>query len=175
MARHEQTNVSFDAPDEWVDGTVALFHPPRPSADSPAGPSIVIVREPLLPGHSLDTHVDRRIARLGKDLRGFELLPREDVVVGGRPGVLIRFRFRTVVGAAEQVIEHAMVMVDPAGDRERKVVVFSMRAMPGEAEALWPTFTAVLKSVRFEPTASRAPLRMPWMPGLRERTQKDHP
>jgi hypothetical protein len=133
-----------------------------------------MVREQLLPGHSLDTHVDRRIAKLGRDLRAFELLPREDLVVGGRPAILLRFRFTTHTGAGEQTDEQTMVMVDPAGDRERKVMVFMMRARREEADALWPTFNAVLKSVRFE-SAPHAPMRMPSMPGFRGRSPKEHP
>ena len=154
-------------------GTVALCHPPRASHTEPAGPSIVMVREPLVPGHSLDTHVDRRIAKLGRELRGFELLPREDLVVGGRPAVLIRFRFTTDAGAAERTLEQTMVMVDPATDRERKVVVFVMRTRADEVDAIRPLFDGVLRSVRFEAPAIATPAaqasrRMPSIPGLRE-------
>ncbi len=180
MATYHQKDLSFEAPAEWIDTTVAFFHGPAAPAGTPPASSITVMREPLRAADTLRTHADRKLVQLGKDLARFELLESTDVELAGRPAVLLRFRFGP---DGRERIEQTMVLVDPLDDPERVVVVVSTAAVLERVDETRVAFATTLRSLRFDQTPTlrvaprppegpapsiRPPLSIP-MPGFPRR------
>jgi hypothetical protein len=150
--RHEQGNVSFDRPRGWANATVVTFV----ARDGPPSPTIMMWREPLERGDTLQAHTHRTLVRFSKHVPGFELVASEPAVVGGRPASLLRFRFTN----DEETVDQTLVLVDPDGDPDACVTVFSTAARQDRAEMARAAFFEVLASVRFGGRAGSSPPRV---------------
>jgi hypothetical protein len=149
--RFPRTEVAFQPPPGWAEATVVSFRAPPSGRIGAKAPSLTMSRVQLLPGETLRTHADRRLARAAKDLPGFDFLESEDLVVAGRPAVLQRFAF----APNEERVEQTTVLIGPGSESEARVTVFAIASLAAEAEHSQPLFRAVLDSVRFEPGDDR--------------------
>jgi hypothetical protein len=169
-------NFSFEPPPDWIESSVVRFHPPPSPPGAPPVPSITVEQEPLTPGSTLQLHAHRYVVRLSRTAPGFELLNTEDMTIGGRPAMLLRFRFLPSP-EAQWTMEQttALVAVDKA-----TVAIVSIASPSESAQSNMPFFANVLRSMRFgepistpppSPRASRPPLEMPYtpMPGAHRR------
>jgi hypothetical protein len=114
----------------------------------------------MLPGETLRTHADKRLARAAKELQGLDLLQCEDRVVAGRPAVLQRFCFTR----NEETVDQTTVLVEPAGEGDTRITVLAIAALANDADATQAVFEALLQTVRFVAPMVSAPSLAPAPP-----------
>ena len=155
MPRHQDKDVSFDPPPDWVDRTfVAFTAPPGLVKDVNSAPNIVMTREPMRDGDTLRTHSDRQLIELGKQLKDFDLLESKETTLGGLPAILLRYRWISQVGTLEQ----AMVVAERTRpDKGTDVTTFTTTTTPADAPRARPIFDEILRTVRFSPAGGAPP------------------
>jgi hypothetical protein len=166
MPRYQHKDLSFEPPSDWLDSTVARFHPPPAPVGAPPVPAITMAYEPLPPGVGARMHADQMLVRLAKTVVGFDFLNREDVTIGDRPAILFRFRFRPDAEALE-AMEQTMALVPAGTDRDPRIAILSIACPIASAQVNMGVFTNVLRTVRFdEPgvAASTVPTAAPSSP-----------
>jgi len=146
MARYSHQDISFDPPHTWFESTVARFHGKPAPPGAPPAPCITMEHEPLARGMTVRTHAAQWIEELEKTLRGFKLMNRDETTIGGRPAILVRFRFDQDKSTMEQVV----AMIAGGSGPQPHLVVLSLGCPWSAMQASMPVFRKVLESVRFE-------------------------
>jgi hypothetical protein len=162
MTRYRHDEISFETPAEWLDSTVASFHPTPSAPGSPPVPIITMHQEPLAPGATLNLHADRLLMQLTRVRPVIDLLSREETVITDRPVILIRFHFMPDPEAG--MMEQTMALLVSGRDPDCKVAVFSLVCPAAVAEANRPLLATVLRSLRFEEPTPPEPARTPSTP-----------
>ncbi|NUQ77981.1 MAG: DUF1795 domain-containing protein [Polyangiaceae bacterium] len=145
MSRYDSRDISFDVPRHWEDRTMVAFSaPPRPGQAT--APNLVMTRDSLGPGESLDGYADRQISELSKRLQEFELLGRRERTLGGQPAEELHFEWLGQSGVLEQRLVIAM-------GRRRQLYCLTATAAKADAEQLEPLYERILSTVRFSPPA----------------------
>ena len=140
MARYEQTDWFFEAPDGWYDRTVVAFvAPSRPGKRTPS--TFVVTHEVLRPDENLSTFATRQLAQLAKGLEDFELLETRDVNVGGVPAVQSLFAWVAENGPLVQRVTFASV--------NSRVLAFTATMPPDDVMEMTPLFDRMLSTVGF--------------------------
>jgi hypothetical protein len=154
MPRHQDKDVSFEAPAEWADRTfVAFTAPPEAAANKESAPNIVMTREPMRPGDTLRTHADRQLLELGKQLKDFDLLESRETELAGQAAIVLRYAWVSHFGALEQ----SMTLVVRPGESGHSVTTFTTTTTPQDAGRARPLFTQILETVRFESNGAPPP------------------
>lgn len=150
--RYEDAHVLFEVPLAWVPSTIAAFVAPAASSSPPddVAPNVLVTREPRRDGDTLRDHALRNTEELEATMDHFVLLEARERVVGGRPAIEKRFRWRSPSGRRV----HTMVHLDPApsGGRDAAPVVTTLtltdRPRP-TADGARAAFESLLRSVRY--------------------------
>ncbi len=118
MPRYQDADVSFEVPPTWEDRTVVAFVAPPSPIDGEEGlaPNILLMRERLRRGDTLQAHADRSTEELNDTLAEFKVLLQRERVVGGRPAFERRFTWLSAGGPLEQT----MLNLDPRAQAEAK-------------------------------------------------------
>jgi hypothetical protein len=145
MARREETGLSLEAPDDWVDRTLITYAAP-PRAGETTTPTLVITRDTLKDTESIQTYADRHLLNMAGGFPEFELLSSGNRTLGEEnyPAVFLRFRWRVAGGLAEQNV----IFAETVGADGREVRILSTTAPADKAAEEAPRFEAVLKTVR---------------------------
>ena len=161
MPRHQDKDVSFEAPADWADRTfVAFTAPPEAAANKDSAPNIVMTREPMRPGDTLRTHADRQLLELGKQLKDFDLLESRETELSGQPAIVLRYLWVSHIGALEQ----SMTLVARPTETGNAVTTFTTTTTPQDAARARPFFTQILQTVRFEGNGAPPPKASPPTP-----------
>jgi hypothetical protein len=148
MNQYHHREISFAAPQGWVDRSMVAFSAPKLKDEPPTGTNIVMSREPLPPGDTLRTHADRQLLAMGRTLEDFQIVESRELQVGGHNAILFRFRWRSVVA----VLEQSMVLVESGTVPESCVTTFTSTARDQEAAEMRTVFAETLETVRFGAT-----------------------
>ena len=151
--RYGCAGVSFALPSEWEDATTFVAR--APGADPSAPLVLKVARERMGPSDSLWTHAGQVMAKLAKEIPGYELQESGDLEVAGRPGVAFRFRFTTDAGTCDQYL----VLLDPRDDPERRVVVFNMSGPEAQSAAMHEALQKILRSLDIPGRPADSPAR----------------
>jgi hypothetical protein len=167
VTRLRQKSFGFDSPPAWAASTLAIFYPPPAVGAGPLAPRIAVTEEPLAPGVSLLTHVNRKLISLSKEYPDLEVLPSQDVTIAGRPAMELRFRFTPHNAPSPTKFEQRLIAVEPIVDGEHRVVPVLLVTGPVDAmESVRPAFEALLNSLSFEPSGvpPASATRPSWLP-----------
>lgn len=143
MPRHEQRDISFDVPRHWDEKTIVAYAAPAAPGQAVAA-NLVMTRDSLRDGESLAHYADRQLAEMAKRLDGFELVRRDEAMIGGAPAVTIRFDARGEKGPLEQ----RLVVVE---GRRRGVYCFTATTSKHDADQNNPLFDRMLSTIRLAP------------------------
>jgi len=141
MARYEHSDVTFDVPRDWNDRSVVAFAEPAKEGQRTAA-NVVLTRDTLPKGQTLKSYADKQLVELAKGMNGFDLRKREEMQLGGREAIEIRFGW---VGG-NGPIEQRLTMVQGA---KGKVLSFTTTVTRDQASKFDAVFDRVLASVKF--------------------------
>ena len=141
MARYEQRDFFFEAPDGWHDRTVvAIVAPAKLGKTIPS--TFVVTHEVLRQGEQLNTFAMRQLGQLAKTLDDFELMETRDVNVGGVPAVQSLFSSLANNGPLVQRVTFVAV-------NSSSVLAFTATMSPGDVAEMTPVFDRLLSTVGF--------------------------
>ncbi len=159
MTTHDLGYVSLELPDNWVDEVVFAVHAPLDRRGEPR-PALTIVFDREASELPFEERVDRRLLELG---RRAPPLPRvqwfgasERTRIANRPAMRVRMRLAGDRGP----IAWIAAMLDPQEDPEGGMPVITCSSRADQADALAPTFEAMLASLRegqAAPSRARGP------------------
>jgi hypothetical protein len=93
-------------PREWHDATVNIFTEKQPGA---RGVSVTVNRDRLPAGSTLDEYVEEQSERLKTQLKGFQLVGKERIMLGRSPAYLLEFTWQSRdVGEIHQLLMTAL-------------------------------------------------------------------
>jgi hypothetical protein len=104
--------------------------------------NLVMTRDTLREGEALGGYADRQLAEMAKRLDKFELVRREETIVGGAPAVSIRFTARAASGPLAQ----RLVVVE---GRRRGVYCFTATTAQADEAQNEPLLDRMLATIRF--------------------------
>ena len=143
MPRYETPEVSFDAPNDWEDKTVVAFSaPPKPGA---IVPNVVLTKDKLKAGETLQAYSDRTVVDMVKNLAGFKLIEKEERAIGEVVGVEIKFSWKGSSGKA--ILQH-MVIAQSGGPN---VVGLNVTCDLADAKKVEPIAQRILASFKVTP------------------------
>lgn len=141
MSRYESRDVTFDVPRHWEDRTMVAFAaPPRPGQTT--APNVVMTRDQLAPGETLESYADKQLAELSKRLERFALIGKKELSLGGQAGVELHFTWVGQNGELEQRLAIAV-------GRRRTLFCWSATSAKVDADQMNPLFDRILATVRF--------------------------
>jgi hypothetical protein len=140
MTHHAFDEIAFDVPDGYTFlGIVRL----RGEAEGFA-PNLVITRDRLRQGETLQTYIDRQLVDLAKKLKRFVIRERREVRVGGIASHEISCTWHGTSGPVDQRITIVPRRISDAGGG---VLTFTASAAKNKSEAAFATFRSVIESV----------------------------
>ena len=143
--RYACANVSVDAREERVEGLILVLRSANP-AGAPAT-TLSITSEPLMPGDTLDRHVDRKLQQVKGEAKDLNVGESRTFELRGRRAIELRFSWPTAFGAMRQTV----VAVDGVGRWARSVTLFNLtRAVTPDDDATLRTFAEILETARFD-------------------------
>ena len=147
--------ASFQLPVGWADASTARFR--APAADEVEGPAIGVSFSALREGATIRALADAALVDAargptpdGPHLRLVDFDPSEDVKVGGRPALLLRFLFAHAAAHGERLVVQTIVWVAPAREDEQVATVITAIAPIDAALDMQSRLEKVLASVRFD-------------------------
>jgi hypothetical protein len=152
MPRYEDSEISFETPDDWEDRSM-VAHVGDPDAAGTT-PTVLVTREPMLEGETLDGYRDRLLVDLAKQLKDLEVYESREARIDGRPAIALRY----TLDGPEGVIEQTLTMVEALSPDQKRIVVTFASAVPASsAQANRQRLEGVLKTVRFVPPGGAPP------------------
>lgn len=144
MERYEGMDATFEAPPGWENRSVIAFAAPASAGRSPM--NVVMTREPLVGGDSLQLHADRQLMALATRPH-FEVVESRVRDVGGRPARQVRFVWAAEHGKVEQVV----VYVESPDAEAPTAICFTATVGldVGSSAELQANLDRLLASVRF--------------------------
>jgi hypothetical protein len=145
-------DVSFQLPASWTDATSPRFC--APSAEDAEGPSIRVSFRTLAEDETIRSLADERLLEPSKP--GYRLVdfdPTEDLEVGGRPALQLRF----LSAYRESYVIETVVWVEPMRGGDPVATVFTAIAPVGAALDTHAHLAKLLRSVRFGDARVTAP------------------
>ena len=143
MARREETGLTFEAPDDWVDRTMITYTAQQRPGEAMA-PTLVVTRDDLRATDSVQTYADRHLLQLC-ELPGFALVDSGKRTIGeGYPAVFLRFHWRPQAARVDQ----CAILVEATGATGREVRLFTTSTLADNSAKDGPRFEAILKTVR---------------------------
>src|ERR1700733_2915968 len=160
MPRHQDKDLSFDTPPEWIDRSI-IAHSSPPAADqNESAPNVVVTREEMRESDTLRTHADRQLLELGKQLTDFDLLESRETQLGGLPAILLRYGWTSHFGPLEQTV----TLVERMTAKGRVAILFTTTVGREDAAKARPIFADMLQSVRFDQGQGQPPPPSPGPP-----------
>ena len=139
-------DMTFTAPAApWTRRTILVFDAPDDGEETEP-PSVVVIREAMTPGESLEGSVHRHLAELRR-------LPRSNVrscrqlTVDMQPAVEIVHEWL----GPDAVLEQTTTLIESAGDAGRALTNVTTTCARERADELRLFFARVVASIRFEP------------------------
>lgn len=145
MARREETGLSLEPLDDWVDRSMVMYTAPdQPGRQTT--PTFIVTRDVPREGESIQTFADRHLLTIADKFPEFELMGSGNRTIGeGKyPAVFLRFRWRMPVG----IVEQSLIFAESQGAAGREIRIFNTSALAEQAEQETPRFEAMLKTVR---------------------------
>jgi hypothetical protein len=150
---HQDRDVSFESPPEWVDRSIVGHAAPTNDGAQGTAPNFLMTREVMRERESLRTHVDRQTLELVRRLKDFDLLESSDAVLGGLPAIHLRYSWSSYLGPLEQ----SLTVVERIAENVRVATSFTATASAEDASKMKGMFAELLKTVRFGQPISAAP------------------
>jgi hypothetical protein len=160
--REHEGDLSFEYPPGWDAQSVRVYSAP-PSRTNPKqpAPNVVVRREALPAGVTLQLHAFREMTSIAKQLPSFELLDSNEARISGLPALVYRFEWHSPLG----VLEQSSTMVESRGeDGKRILTTFLTSARKTDVAAARPFFGRILASIRFDKPNAYAPASRPAVP-----------
>lgn len=137
-------------PDGWRDQTMNVFH--LPDASGRKDVAFVVTRDYDTPLDDVGAYADAQQAAFKRQFPGYKPLAREPVTIGGLPGLMLDYQWRSDKTVLRQ--RQAMVRLDDA------MLVFTLNARVEDFERHVPAWTSILSSFAVmppEPDEAAAP------------------
>jgi hypothetical protein len=147
MPQHQDKDVSFETPQNWVDRTIVAYAAPSDDKGREAAPNFVMTRERMREGDSLRSHADRQLLELGRLLKDFDLLESKETVLGGQPAVFLRYTWMGHYGRLSQTVT---IVEREHPERGRVAASFTTTSKTEDAPKTTAVFADILKSVKFD-------------------------
>ena len=146
--------LTFDTPSDWLlTGQLVVA-----DATVPGGLAIIVGEEPRPRGENLDSFAARKLAAVRAVRRRVDVVQSLAIFhVGGEPAQLLRLRYRAPESTPGEV-EHVFALVRAS---EVSFTVVSFVAGADTIAEHEPLFEQVLKSIRFDEPAPKAPRLRP--------------
>ena len=140
MTRQAHCDLSFDVPDEWENKSIVAFAAPR-QPGKVIQPNIVVTRDTLPAGQTLQTYATKQLATASKGLPRFALADTRGTTVGGMPAIAYSFTWEGDSGPLAQ--RQLMIAC--------KEFVYSVTVSVhrGEQAAFNPIFDKILSTIEF--------------------------
>ncbi|UEP50826.1 DUF1795 domain-containing protein [Burkholderia ambifaria] len=130
-------------PDGWRDQTMNVFH--LPDASGRKDVAFVVTRDYDTPLDDVGAYADAQQTAFKRQFPGYKPLARETVSIGGLPGLMLDYQWRSDKTLLRQ--RQAMVRLDDA------MLVFTLNARVEDFERHIPAWTAILSSFAVMPPA----------------------
>lgn len=141
MPESRTAEFSFMVPDDWKDRRVIAWSAqPRPG--QAVVPNVLATYDRLPEGRTLEAFVDGQADDLAKQARRFTLIGRRDVLLDGRRGIEIVFRW----DAGSGLLRQRQIYV---GLDDGRVITLANTALDEEFDANEPVFGAMLSGFRW--------------------------
>lgn len=128
-------------PDGWRDQTMNVFH--LPDASGRKDVAFVVTRDYDTPLDDAGAYADAQQTAFKRQFPGYKPLAREAVTIGGLPGVMVDYQWRSDKTVLRQ--RQAMVRLDDA------MLVFTLNARVEDFERHLPAWTSILASFAVMP------------------------
>ncbi len=146
MPESRTAEFSFTVPDDWKDRRVIAWSAqPRPG--QAVVPNVLATYDRLPAGRTIEAFVDGQADDLARQARRFTLVGRREVLLDGRRGIEIVFRWDAGSGLLRQ--RQVYVALD-----DGRVITLANTALDEEFDANEPVFGAMLSGFRWVSTGT---------------------
>lgn len=141
MTQYQTNRFTMAVPDSWVDRSMFSWVAP-PSPEYKVLPNVLCSAGDLQTGEDLGRFVNRQLKELMAQVRNFDLISRQDTLLGGVPAVELLFRMRPQTVMLQQ--RQLFFRIDPDLDKVNTMV---FTAAADDFDKLASVFSEIMNSV----------------------------
>jgi hypothetical protein len=152
VSRYEHDGILFDPPDGWIDFATVTLQKPLPLSSREVC-TLSVSREPLALGETLRARTQKKLIAVS-NLPSFEYAATTEHVLGGKPSIVLRYRWANDYGRILQSLV-AVEIVRASG--AHMAILVSTTSSEADHEAHERAFDEILASIAFPSNGATPP------------------